>query len=214
MQIIAVDNHLLVVHKPAGIPTQLSPQSDVNMTDRSKQWIKHTYHKPGNVFLEPIHRLDKPVSGLVVFARTSKALSRLQQMMRERTIRKWYYAWVEHPLPALEGVLEDYLVHDEYRARIVSSSHREAKKAELSYKVMGSNAGGTLLEIELKTGRYHQIRAQLSHAGSPIIGDNKYNSRKEWSSEGIALHHGRLMLTHPVTHEELTFFSSCPYFSV
>ncbi|MBS0649558.1 MAG: RluA family pseudouridine synthase [Verrucomicrobia bacterium] len=210
MEIIYVDNHLLIINKRGGIPTQESPGCPENVTDWAKNWIKRKYDKPGKVFLEPIHRLDKPVSGMVLFARTSKALSRLQEMMRERKIAKWYYALVEQAPSQSEGVLEHHLVHDEHRARIVPSSHPEGKKAVLAYRTKQESRLGFLLEIELQTGRYHQIRAQLAHVRSPILGDQKYGSSKTWSKDCIALHHGKLSFVHPVTKEELAFTAPFP----
>lgn len=210
MDIIYFDNHLLVVNKQAGIPTQESPGSSDNVTDWAKGWIKRKYDKPGKVFLEPIHRLDKPVSGLVLFARTSKALSRLQEMMREKEIGKWYYALVQHTPSKMQGVLEHYLVHDEHRARVVTATHPEGKKAVLSYRMLQESRLGFLLEVELHTGRYHQIRAQFAEIRSPIIGDQKYGSPVAWCREGIALHHGKMTFVHPVTKENLVFTASLP----
>ncbi len=210
MEIIYVDNHLLVVNKQGGIPTQESPGCSDNATDWAKGWIKRKYDKPGKVFLEPIHRLDKPVSGLVLFARTSKALSRLQEMMRERKIGKWYYALVQHAPSEGQGVLEHYLVHDEHRARVVPATHPEGKKALLSYRILQEASLFFLLEVELHTGRYHQIRAQLAQIRSPIVGDQKYGSSTKWFKDSIALHHGKLALVHPVTKEELTLTSPFP----
>ena len=198
MQVIYVDNHLLVVVKPAGISTQPHDPHAPNLTDSAKAWIKREFKKAGNVFLEPAHRLDKAVSGLVLFARTSKALSRLQEMMRTRAVKKTYYARVE-PLPKAQcGVLEHHLVHDDYRARVVPSTHPQGKLARLSYVV---HADG-LVEIDLETGRYHQIRAQFAAMGSPILGDAKYGSSVK--RDKIALHHGKLQFTHPVTKELLS----------
>ncbi len=203
MQVIFCDNHILVVSKPAGISTQPHPRDSSNLTDQAKAWIKKKYNKPGNVYLEPIHRLDKPVSGLVLFARTSKALSRLQEMMRQKGIRKTYFARVEGILPHPEGTLEHYLFHDEHRARIVSASHPEAKLARLHYKLLEKHEDCSYVEIDLETGRYHQIRAQFSTIGCPILGDEKYGSAS--SSTKIALHHGRLQFSHPVTKAPLVF---------
>jgi 23S rRNA pseudouridine1911/1915/1917 synthase len=162
----------------------------------AKGWIKKTYDKPGNVFLEPVHRLDKPVSGLVLFARTSKALSRLQAMMRQRQILKIYYAEVEGRPPQDAATLCHYLIHDEFRARVVSSNTPGAKEATLEYRF-----DGNLLEIRLHTGRYHQIRAQLSAIGCPILGDEKYGAKGK--REGIALHHSRMEFIHPITKHPL-----------
>lgn len=190
MQVLYIDNHLCVVVKSPGIPTQPT------LVEQAKAWIKRKYQKPGNVFLEPIHRLDQPVGGLVLLARTSKALSRLQEMMRNHQIQRTYYAWVEKPLKESDGILEHQLLHDDHIARVVT---RGGKLAKLSYRTLLIKKGRALLEIELETGRYHQIRAQLSAEKSPILGDQKYGSKIAWEDEGIALHHGKLGLIHPVT---------------
>ncbi len=203
MEVIYCDNHILVVVKPAGCASQPHLGSDENLTDQAKDWIKKKFNKPGAVFLEAIHRLDKPVSGLVLFARTSKALSRLQESMRERTIIRIYYALVEGVPDLLQGTLEHHLVHDEHIARVVSSIHKEGKLARLAYRVIKEN----MLEITLETGRYHQIRVQLAAEGFPVLGDEKYGSKKSWRKNGIALHHGKMSFIHPVTKEALSFTS-------
>lgn len=188
--IIYCDNHILVVDKPAEIATQ--PDLEI----LAKAWIRKKYNKPGNVFLEPIHRLDKPVRGLVLFARTSKALSRLQAMMRAREIKKTYIALVEGSLPKKEGTLKHHLSHGSHRAHIDD----DGKGAVLHYRVLEKKEKTTLLEIELETGRYHQIRAQLATIGCPVVGDKKYGSHMPYKC-GIALTHVKLEFTHPVTHE-------------
>jgi len=182
--VIYYDNHVLVIDKPPGIATQ------PNLEVEAKAWVKHKFNKPGNVFLEPIHRLDRPVGGLVLFARTSKALSRLQGAMRRRDISKTYVALVEKLPKELSGTLRHFLIHDEFRARVGP----EGKESILHYRVIGPNQ----LEIELETGRYHQIRAQLSAIGCPILGDSKYGSRTFYEP-GIALIHAHLIFDHPVT---------------
>ncbi|MBI2810901.1 MAG: RNA pseudouridine synthase [Candidatus Melainabacteria bacterium] len=203
MQVVYVDNHLLIVNKPAGLATQPHPGSTDSLLEQAKAWIKKEFKKPGNVFLEPIHRLDKPVSGLVLFARTSKALSRLQEMMRERQIEKTYFAWVEGIFPQDKGALEHYLVHDEHKARVVKASHPEGKIARLHYSVLKQEKNRSLVKIELETGRYHQIRVQCAAVGCPVVGDEKYGSEASYKKEGIALHSGCLVLQHPVTKEPL-----------
>lgn len=174
------------------------------MEEWAKMWLKAEMKKEGNVFLAAIHRLDKPVSGLVLFARSSKALSRLNEMMRERTIQKRYLAHVEGRVPAQEGRLEHYLIHDDFRARVASKENAEAKKAILTYKQVAPQ----IVEIDLETGRYHQIRAQFAAIGCPIIGDRKYGSQKPFgppNTQAIALQHILLELTHPVTKAPLSF---------
>jgi 23S rRNA pseudouridine1911/1915/1917 synthase len=206
MKILFCDNHLLIVSKPAGISTQPHEGERRNATDEAKAWVKKEFHKPGAVFLEPVHRLDKPVSGIVLFARTSKALSRLQEAMRERKMKKVYVACVEGVIQEDSGTLEHRLVHETHLARV----HPEGKPALLEYKVMERGARHTVLEVVLVTGRYHQIRAQFSAIGHPLIGDQKYGAST--FHEEIALHHGRLELTHPVTQEPLVVVDTAPQF--
>ncbi len=202
MNILFCDNHLLIAFKPAGVATQ------PDFVEGVKTWVKQKYGKPGNVFLEPIHRLDQPVSGLVIFARTSKALSRLQEAMRLGKIHKTYRAYVEGALPESEGVLEDYLMHGDHIAKVVSKTNTEGKYARLRYKVSRRMEKQTEVEIALETGRYHQIRIQFAHRGFPIVGDQKYGSKLSWKGEGIALRHEKVMVPHPVTQELMTFVVS------
>ncbi len=211
MEVSFVDNHLLIVMKPAGLLTQPDDTGGDNLLDIAKAWVKREFQKPGNVFLEPIHRLDKQVGGLVLFARTSKALSRLNQMMRERKIHKTYRALVEGEPAQTDGVLEHYLCHDNYRARVVSSHHSGAKLARLTYRHLAFTETQTLLEVQLETGRYHQIRAQFAAIGCPIVGDQKYGSTSRWKEGEIALHHTRLELTHPVSGVALVYVSPEPF---
>jgi len=199
MEVVFCDNHLLVISKPAGLSTQPHEGESDNLTDRAKAWVKKEYNKAGNVFLEPIHRLDKPVGGLVLFARTSKALSRLQESMRNKQIIKTYFAWVEGTLSEKTGTLEHTLTHGEHRAHV----HKEGKLARLHYVVLEEKNGRTHVEITLETGRYHQIRAQFSAIGAPVVGDIKYGSKTALSKPGILLHHGRLAFPHPVTKEQV-----------
>lgn len=194
--VVYSDNHLLVVEKPAEMATQ------PDLTELAKAWVKKKYNKPGNVYLHPVHRLDKAVSGLVLFARTSKALSRLQEMMRERKIIKIYHALVEGELPENQGKLVHHLIHGSFRAEV----SKDGKESTLEYRVLKHEKGVSLLEINLITGRYHQIRAQLSAIGCPVLGDEKYGSKRSWS-KGIALHHSELRFEHPVTKESLVLKS-------
>lgn len=209
MRYVFCDNHLLVVDKPSGLLTQPSGTDQASAESLAKQWIKEKYQKPGNVFLEAIHRLDKPASGLVLFARTSKALSRLQEMMRNKFSRKTYWAIVEGTLKN-SGVLEHYLLHDDYQARVVDASVKEAKSARLKYHVLNSEERLSLVEIELETGRYHQIRAQFSEIGHPIVGDAKYGSKVNFITGEIALNHHKMQITHPINGEICTFISAIP----
>lgn len=198
-QLIYLDNHLLVVVKPKGVATQPEFHEEV------KAWLKAKTGKEGAIFLHPVHRLDKPVDGLVLFARSSKALSRLNELLREQKIEKTYIAKVEGTLREKEGVLEHFLFHDEFHAKVADRPFLGAKKALLSYKVVKKESRTTLLEIYLHTGRYHQIRSQLSYIGHPIVGDSKYGSQTAEREGEIALSHVRMELTHPVTKETLDF---------
>jgi len=204
MQVLFCDNHLLVVVKPANLVTQATEPGSDSLETLAKEFVKQKYAKKGNVFLEPIHRLDKPVMGLVLFARTSKALLRLHEMMRQRAIAKTYLARVEGIPKEQQATLEHYLVHEEHFARVVASTHPHAKQALLSYRTLSTTEDTALLEVQLLTGRYHQIRVQLAAIGCPILGDRRYGSKKVFE-EGIALIAAKLALIHPVTKEPLSF---------
>lgn len=204
------DNHLLVLNKPAGVLTQPSGTEQDSLEQQAKAWIKQVHHKPGNVFLEAVHRLDKPVSGVVVFGKTSKALSRLNTSIRTKQMRKIYWAWVEGVISSDEGSLEHFLLHDDFHAKVVPSHHPEGKVARLNYRVLQRAKERTLLEIELITGRYHQIRLQLSAINHPIWGDRKYGGKQPYVPDAIALHHRCLELTHPISQAWLTFEAPPP----
>lgn len=211
LDVIYEDNHQLVVNKPAGLLTQPSGTAQDSLEAQAKLWIKQRYNKPGNVFLEAVHRIDKPVSGLVLFARTSKALSRLQEAMREKKSKKLYMAMVEGTFEEKEGILEHFLIHDDHQAR-VTTSEKEGKLARLHYRVIKTEGNQTLLEIDLETGRYHQIRVQLSAIGHPILGDKRYGSTKPYHEGAIALHHYNLQIPHPITGALQNFTASLPIF--
>lgn len=209
-EILFEDNHLLIVNKPAGMLTQPSGTNQENLEDLCKQWIKQTYQKPGNVFLEAAHRLDKPVSGIVIFAKTSKALSRLNASMRAKDFQKIYCAVVEGSMALSEGTLEHYLLHDDYQSQVVKANTPQAKLCRLHYKLLNHQHNVSLIEIVLETGRYHQIRAQLSAAGHPIVGDIKYKSHTPYFPNAIALHHSKLQFPHPTKNERVTIVSPLP----
>jgi 23S rRNA pseudouridine1911/1915/1917 synthase len=206
MEVLFCDNHLLAVNKPAGLVTQPSPDHSESLEDQAKAWIKRAYDKPGKVFLEAVHRIDRPVSGVVLFARTSKALSRCQEMIRNQAWKKTYLAVVEGEPAGGEGTLRHSLMHAHRRAEI----RKGGKEAILHYRVIRTANNCSLLEIDLKTGRYHQIRAQLAHIGCPIVGDRKYGSRQELPGGAIALHHQRLELAHPVRRTPCRFEAPPP----
>lgn len=207
IDLIYEDNHQLVVNKPAGLLTQPSGTENDSLEQQAKLWIKEKLNKSGNVYLHAVHRLDKPVSGIVLFARTSKALSRLQESLRSKQCKKIYIAIVEGDVSQTEGTLEHYHMHDDYHAEITSTPIPGAKIARLHYKVIKKEKNQTVLEIELETGRYHQIRAQLAFIGHPILGDEKYGSRFPFAPNAIALHHHQLQIPHPITGQMQTFKS-------
>ncbi len=209
-EIVFCDNHLLVAAKPAGLLTQPDDTGSDSLEAFCKEWVKKEYHKPGNVFLHAIHRLDKPVSGLVLFARTSKALSRLNEQSRNQEIQRIYIAEVEGILSLKEGRLDHYLIHGDHRAIVAKASEKEAKHARLTYKVLESKAHSTVVSIELETGRYHQIRAQFSASGHPVVGDDRYGA-KTGDSQAMRLHCSQLSFEHPVTKELLQFRSPAPF---
>ena len=201
LEVLYLDNHLLAVNKPPGLLTQPTTTGAPDLETLAKAWIKKKFEKKGNVFLHPIHRLDKPVSGIVLFARTSKALSRLNAQMRQKTLHKVYFAKVEGHLTSPNGTLKHTLTHGSHKALLSPSG----KEALLSYTTLKTYPHSTLIEIVLHTGRYHQIRAQWGHSGHPIVGDLKYGSTQKASR--IALHHGRLTFAHPISKHQLTITS-------
>lgn len=205
VEVLFVDNHILVVNKPAGIATQPSPTSDESLELLCKNWIKQEYQKPGNVFLHALHRLDKPVAGIVLFARTSKALSRLNESMRQKKMQKVYIATLEGKLQPLQGVLEHYLVHGDHIAHLSTASAPGAKCAILHYVVKEHLGAFSVVEIALETGRYHQIRAQMSAIGHPVVGDRKYGSSTSFPEGAISLRHARFSFPHPISQEQLSF---------
>lgn len=209
-EIVFCDNHLLVAAKPSGLLTQPDDSGDDSLEAFAKEWVKKEYRKPGNVFLHAVHRLDRPVSGLVLFARTGKALSRFNEQSRGQEIQRTYIAEVEGILPAKEGRLDHYLIHGDHRALVVKSTDGGAKHARLTYQVIRFGPHSTFVSIELETGRYHQIRAQFSASGHPIVGDQRYGAK---GGDGVAihLHSAKLAFAHPVTKEVSTFELDAPF---
>lgn len=185
LEVLYEDNHLIAVVKPAGILVQEDESGDESLMDSVKAYLKETYQKPGNVFLGLIHRLDRNVSGIILFAKTSKGASRLSEQFRSHTVAKIYHALVEGRLEKPEGVLKDHLEKDErtMKARI----SKDGKEAILSYRVVKEVGSNTLVRIELQTGRFHQIRVQFAHAGHPIVGDVKYGAYSPLPDQKIAL---------------------------
>ncbi|MCF8719870.1 RluA family pseudouridine synthase [Nitrospina gracilis] len=211
LHILYVDNHLIAVDKPAGVLTQSDAPGAPNLLDQTRDWIKNEYGKPGKVYLGLVHRLDRPVSGVVLFARTSKAASRLSEQFRNHTARKFYLARVEGTPEKETDRLVHYLRKEKsIKTTVFPRPTPEAKQAELTYTVLEKKGGTSLLEVELHTGRFHQIRAQLAFIGHPLVGDAKYRAKSTLPEGRIALHAHRLIVTHPVTKEPLTLESPTP----
>ena len=207
LKVIYEDNHIIVVEKKPNIPSQADKTEDIDMLSIIKNYIKEKYQKPGNVYLGLVHRLDRPVGGIMIFAKTSKAASRLSNEVREKVFKKKYLAVVDGKLDKKEGVLEDYLYKDERNniSKVVKKEKKNAKYAKLEYKVLKYNKikDLSLLEINLHTGRHHQIRVQLSNMGHSIFGDQKYGTRGR--GKQIALWAYELTIIHPTTKEKMTF---------
>ena len=195
--ILFADNHLLAVNKPAGLLSQDSGTGLRNLEDWAREWVRADKGKPGNVFLNAVHRIDRAVSGIVLFARTSKALARLNEEIRSRHCKKVYHALVEGRSARDADQLVHWLSHEHHRAEVCREGDPGAQRAVLSYVALRQIKDLTLLEIDLKTGRYHQIRAQLAAIGCPIAGDEKYGALQQSRNGDIALHHRRLEITHP-----------------
>ncbi len=212
IQIIFEDNHLIIVNKKNGQNVQPDKSKDISLQDEVKKYIKEKYNKVGEVFLEAIHRIDKPVSGLVIFAKTTKALVRMNEMMRNHEIQKTYWAIVKDKPTEDNGILIHYLKRDAHnnRSLVFDSPFSDAQKAELEYKVIAQSNFYYLLEVKLITGRHHQIRAQLGAIGSPIKGDTKYGFNRTNKEVGIALHARTIAFIHPIKIEYAIYIAPVP----
>lgn len=207
LKIIYEDNHIIVVEKIPNIPSQADKTGDMDMLTLVKGYIKEKYNKPGNVYLGLVHRLDRPVGGIMVFAKTSKAASRLSEQVRTKRIKKVYLAVVDGKFDKTKGTLEDYLYKDERNniSKVVKKEKKNAKLAKLDYEVLKYNEVKdlSLVKVNLHTGRHHQIRVQLSNFGHSIFGDQKYGTRGK--GKQIALWAYQLTVIHPTTKEEMVF---------
>jgi pseudouridylate synthase len=212
MEVLYEDNHIIIVYKEAGEIVQGDKTGDEPLSEIVKRWIKEKYQKPGNVFLGIVHRLDRPVSGLVVFAKTSKALTRLNNMFRNGEVHKTYWAIVTRPPFEKEATLTDWLVRNERQNKSYAYNHQvpTSKKSILHYKVINQSERYTLLEINLMTGRHHQIRCQLSNMDCPIKGDLKYGAQRSNSDGSISLLSHRIEFIHPVSKENICVESPLP----
>ncbi len=205
-QILYEDNHLFIINKACSQLSQSDKSGDPPLGDSIKAFIKRRDHKPGNVFCNPAHRLDRPSSGIFIFAKTSKALSRMNRIFRDAQAQKFYWALVDAPPPEPQGALRHYLLKDNQRnkSRAFNEPGRGRREAVLSYTVTYRLENYFLLEIELHTGRHHQIRAQLAKINIHIRGDLKYGARRSNPDGGISLHARKMCLRHPVSNQKLT----------
>ena len=212
MTVLYEDNHVIIVAKRAGEIVQGDKTGDTPLSETVKAYIKEKYAKPGDVFLGVVHRLDRPVSGVVLFARTSKALTRLNEMFRTQAVQKTYWALVQNEPPQPENTLTHYLVRNEKQNKSYAYDHERpaAKRAELDYRVIGHTERYTLLEIHLHTGRHHQIRCQLAAIGCPIRGDLKYGAPRSNPDGSISLHARSIRFEHPVSHKIIEVVAPLP----
>ena len=212
LKVLYEDNHIVAVNKPAGMLVQGDKTGDETIGDIVKQYIKEKYEKPGEVFLGVVHRIDRPVSGIVLFARTTKALQRLNEMFQKREIQKTYWAVVQSRPEKESGLLVDYLIKNEQKnmSRVVSPDTKGALKCELEYKLLAESDNYWLLEVDPHTGRHHQIRVQLSHMGCTIKGDLKYGAKRSNRDASICLHARMIQFIHPVKKEEILITAPVP----
>jgi len=213
LNVVFEDNHLIIVNKQSGDIVQGDKTGDTPLSEVVKEYIKEKYNKPGNVFLGVVHRLDRPTTGIVVFAKTSKSLERFNKMLRDKKIDKTYWAIVKNLPNKLEETLIGFLKKNpkNNKSTSYSSEIEGSKKAILHYKVIKSLDNYHLLEVDLETGRHHQIRCQLAAIGSPIKGDLKYGFDRSNKDASIHLHARKIEFTHPVTKETISLIASTPY---
>lgn len=212
MEVLYEDNHIIIVNKSCSEIVQGDKTGDKPLSEKVKEYLKDKYAKPGNVFCGVVHRLDRPVSGLVVFAKTSKALTRLNNMFKDKEVKKTYWAIVADKPRNDEAVLEDYLVKNERQNKSYAHPNpvQGSKKAILDYRVIGKSDRYYLLEVHLHTGRHHQIRCQLANIGCPIRGDLKYGARRSNPDGGISLHARHIEFVHPVSHITVSVTAPVP----
>ena len=212
MTVVYEVNHIIVVNKTASEIVQADKTGDTPLSETVKQYLKEKYQKPGNVFLGVTHRLDRPVSGLVIFAKTSKALTRLNEMFRAGEVKKTYWAVVKNAPKESEGELVHFLVRNEKQNKSYAYDKEvpNSKKAVLDYRLIGRSENYYLLEVDLKTGRHHQIRCQLAKMGCPIKGDLKYGSPRSNPDGSICLHARRVRFVHPVSKELIELKAPLP----
>ena len=212
LEVLHCCNHVLCVAKPAGLPVVPDSSGDESLFDRAKAWVKAEFHKPGEVFLGVVHRLDRPVSGVVCFARTSKGAARLTACFREKTAEKTYVAVTTASLARKQGTVEHWLLKDTARnvVRVVGESVAGAKQARTEYRVLESRGGRDLVELRPITGRSHQLRVAMASLGAPLVGDLKYGAAEPLPDKSVALHARRLCVPHPTRDEIIDVTATLP----
>ena len=212
MEILFEDNHLIAINKSVADIVQVDKTGDESLEQKVKEYIRRKYNKPGEAFLGVVHRIDRPVSGIVLFARTSKALARLNQMFQDKEIKKIYWAIVKEKPAKTADTLTHYIVRDSKKNKSFAHENevKDSKKAILHYKILDNSENYCLLEIQLETGRHHQIRCQLSKIGSPIRGDLKYGYNRSLDDGGINLHSRYMEFIHPVTQSLVQIYAEPP----
>ena len=210
LDIIYEDNHLIAINKKAGDIVQADKTGDAPLSEKLKNYIKKKYNKPGNVFLGVIHRIDRPTSGVVVFAKTSKSLSRMNLLFRNNQIKKTYWAIVSKAPPKESEILENYLIKNNKLNKSFVSEEENAKKGVLKYKLVKNTKNFFLLKITPKTGRHHQIRVQLSNIGCIIKGDLKYGAKRSNKDKSICLHAKNIEFLHPVKKQKIIINATLP----
>ena len=212
VKVIYEDNHLLVVEKPVNILSQCDDTNDKDMVNLLKQYVKEKYNKPGNVYIGLVHRLDRPVGGAMVFAKTSKAASRLSEQVRNKTFKKTYRAVIHGTMNKESDTLKDYLYKNKKTnmVSVVNKNHKDAKNAELSYETLDNKNNFSLVEIDLKTGRPHQIRVQFASRRHPLFGDQRYGQNVNKVGQQISLWSYKIEIEHPTTKEKMEFICEPP----
>ncbi|MDU1540300.1 Ribosomal large subunit pseudouridine synthase D [uncultured Clostridium sp.] len=212
IKVIYEDNHLLVVEKPVNVLSQGDDTNDKDMVNLLKDYIKVKYNKPGNVFIGLVHRLDRPVGGIMVFAKTSKAASRLSEQVRNKSFKKTYRAVLNGNMRKDSDTLKDYLYKNKKTnmVSVVNKNHKDAKDAELSYETIAKNEKFSMVQVDLKTGRPHQIRVQFSSRKHPLFGDQRYGQDINKKGDQIALWSYKIEITHPTTKEKMEFICEPP----
>ena len=210
LHVLYEDNHLIAINKKSGDICQADKTGDIPLSEIVKEFLKNKYNKPGNVYLGTIHRIDRPTTGVIIYAKTSKALSRMNEKFRNNEISKTYWAIVKNKLPKQSDILENYLSKNNKKNKSFVTKEKDGKYSNLNYKIIKSLDNYYQYEIKPETGRHHQIRVQLSNIGSPIKGDLKYGAKRSNKDGSICLHAREIIFKHPVTKEELKITAPTP----